>query len=294
MGAALLITLREGIEAVLILSILLAYLRQLGRSDRAPLVWWGTGIAVVVSLAVGAVVFAVAGEFEGRAEELFEGIVTLTAVGVLTWMIFWMRRQGAKIRSELQERVDTALVGGGLALASLAFVVVLREGVETALFLFAATKATAVESGGAAAQLIGAALGLSIAVVLGFLLYRGAVRLNIRTFFRMTGALILVVAAGLFAFSVHELQEAGLLPFLARTAFDISGTLPDDSGVGAILRALIGYQANPSYLEIVAWSGYLLATGFLFFRPQPEMSARPAPQPAAGATVAQERERHTS
>ncbi|MGQ0670892.1 MAG: iron uptake transporter permease EfeU [Actinomycetota bacterium] len=293
MGAALLITLREGIEAVLILSILLAYLRQLGRSDRAPLVWWGAGIAVVVSLAVGAVVFAVAGEFEGRAEELFEGIVTLTAVGVLTWMIFWMRRQGAKIRSELQERVDTALVGGGLALASLAFVVVLREGVETALFLFAAAKATAVESGGSAAQLIGAALGLSIAVVLGLLLYRGAVRLNIRTFFRVTGALILVVAAGLFAFSVHELQEAGLLPFLIPTAFDISGALPDDSGVGAILRALIGYQANPSYLEIVAWSGYLLVTGFLFFRPRPEVGARPI-SPAGDATAAQKRERQTS
>ncbi len=267
MGAAMLITLREGLEAALIISILLAYLRQLGRSDRAGMVWAGAGGAIAASLLIGTVIFVLGAEFEGTGEQVFEGVVSLTAVGVLTWMIFWMRRQGARLRSELQERVDSALIGGGLALAGLAFVVVLREGVETALFVFAAAKATAVESGGAGAQLVGAAIGLAIATVIGVALYRGAVVLNIRSFFKITGALILVVAAGLFAFGMHELQEAGWLPLLSATAFDISGTLGDESGVGAILRALIGYQSDPTVLEVLAWGGYLVATGVFYFRP---------------------------
>lgn len=267
MGAALLITLREGLEAALIVSILLAYLRQLGRSDRSRLIWTGAGAAIAVSLAVGAIIFIVGAEFEGTGEQVFEGLVSLTAVGVLTWMIFWMRRQGSRVRSELQERVDSALIGGGTALAGLAFVVVLREGIETALFVFAAAKATAVESGGALEQMIGAAIGLAIAAVIGVMLYRGAAVLNIRSFFKVTGALILVVAAGLFAFGVHELQEAGWLPFLTANAFDISSTLPDESGVGAILRALIGYQSDPTLLEVLAWTAYLVVTGVFYFRP---------------------------
>jgi high-affinity iron transporter len=282
MGAAFLITLREGIEAALIVSILLAYLRQLGRSDRASLVWWGTGAAIAVSIAVGAVIFALEGEFEGTAEQLFEGLVTLTAVGVLTWMIFWMRRQGARIKSELHERVDTALIAGGSAIAFLAFVAVLREGIETALFIFAAAKGTAVTSGGVVEQLVGAAIGLAIATVLGVLLYRGGIKMNLRDFFRVTGGLLIVVAAGLFAFSIHELQEAGVLPFLTGTAFDISAALPDDSGVGGILRALIGYQANPTWLEVVAWISYIATVGTLFLRP----SAAPAPRPADATTSA--------
>jgi len=279
-GAAFLITLREGIEAALIVSIILAYLGQVGRRDRAPVVWWGAGAALAVSVAVGAVIFAAAGEFEGKAEEVFEGLVSLSAVGVLTWMIFWMRRQAARIKSELQERVESALVAGGLALAMLAFVVVLREGIETALFLFATAKATAQGAGGAWGQVAGAMLGLITAVILGILLYRGGIRLNLRTFFRVTGALILVVAAGLFAFSIHELQEAGYLAFGTATAFDISNVLSDQDGFGAVLRALVGYQDAPSILEVVAWIGYVLVTGFLFFRPSQPVR-RPVVQPAS-------------
>jgi len=219
---------------------------------------------VLISLVVGALVFTLGAEFEGRAEELFEGLVSLAAVIVLTWMIFWMRRQAAHIKSDLQERVDQALVGGGIALAALAFFAVLREGVETALFLFGADRATGESLG---ATIAGGLLGLSTAVVLGVLIYRGGIRLNLRTFFKVTGALILIVAAGLFAFSIHELQEAGVLPFLQATAFDVSSALSDEGGVGAVLRALFGYQADPTVLEVVAWLGYLLVTGFLYFRP---------------------------
>jgi len=290
MGASFVIALREGIEAALIVSIVLAYLKQVGASDRSRLVWWGAGLAVVLSAALGTVIFFAGAEFEGTAEEVFEGLVTLAAVGVLTWMIFWMRRQGSRIKSELQEKVDTALVSGGLALAGLAFFAVLREGIETALFLFAAAKGTAVEGTPAApaAQVFGAVLGLALAVVLGVLLYRGGIRMNLRSFFRVTGLILIVVSAGLFAYSLHELQEAGWLPFLESQAYDLSAILPDDEGLGALLRGLVGYNADPTWLEVVGWASYLVVVGGLFLRtprvpgtksrPEHETSGRAAAQ----------------
>ena len=151
----------------------------------------------------------------------------------------------------------------------------LREGIETALFIFAAAQGTAVETGGVGAQMVGAILGLAIAVAIGVLLYRGGLKLNLRSFFRITGLLLIVVAAGLFAFALHELQEAGWLPVLAGTAFDVSSTLPDDSGVGGILRAIFGYQANPTWLEVAAWLGYLVIVGGLFLRSRPPVPAKP-------------------
>jgi high-affinity iron transporter len=279
-GAAFIIALREGIEAALIVSILLAYLKQLQRTDRSKLVWWGTGLALAVSIAAGTLIFVVGGEFEGTAEQVFEGLVTMSAVVVLTWMIFWMRRQGARIKSELQEKVDTALVAGGFALAALAFFAVLREGIETALFIFAAAEGTAVEDGGIGAQLIGAALGLGLATVLGVLLYRGGIRLNLRTFFRVTGAVLIVIAAGLFAYSIHELQEAGWFPVLESHAFDLSASLPDDSGVGAVLRGLVGYNADPTVLEVVSWLAYLVIIGALYLRPVTISTRTTASSPA--------------
>ena len=289
MGATFVIALREGIEAALIVSIVLAYLRQLGATDRDRLVWLGTVLAVVLSVGVGTAVFVAGAEFEGTAEQIFEGLVTLAAVGVLTWMIFWMRRQGARIKSELHDKVDTALVTGGLALAGLAFFAVLREGVETALFLYAAAKGTAVEGTDVApaAQVIGAILGLALAVVLGALLYRGGIRMNLRSFFRVTGLLLIVVAAGLFAFSLHELQEAGWLPLLDTHAFDISSNLPDDAGAGAILRGLVGYHADPTWLEVVGWAAYLVTVGGLFLRAPklPGMKSRPEHETSSSAST---------
>jgi high-affinity iron transporter len=278
-GAAFIVTLREGLEAALIVSIILAYLRQLGRSDRSPLVWWGTAGAIAVSAVVGAIIFAVAGEFEGKAEEVFEGLVSLLAVGVLTWMVFWMRRQAARIRGEIQDKVDSALTGGGFALAGLAFVMVLREGIETALFLFSAESAT----GGRFLFFVGAVLGLAVSAAIGFVLYKGSVRLNLRTFFRYTGALILVVAAGLLAFGIHELQEAGYLTFLTTEAYNFEGSLPDDSGVGAILKAVFGYHAEASVLEVAAWAAYLVVVGFLYFRPG--RTAPPVAEPAPASAT---------
>ena len=296
MGASFVIALREGIEAALIVSIVLAYLKQIGASDRSRLVWWGTGLAIVLSAALGTAIFVAGAEFEGTAEQIFEGLVTLAAVGVLTWMIFWMRRQGARIKSELQEKVDTALVSGGLALAGLAFFAVLREGIETALFLFAATKGTAVEGTAVApaTQVIGAVLGLALAVVLGVLLYRGGIRMNLRSFFRVTGLILIVVAAGLFAYSLHELQEAGWLPILEAQAFDLSASLPDDAGVGAILRGLVGYNADPTWLEVVGWAAYLVVVGGLFLRQPVQPGTKSRPEHVTSVTSARHAETDTT
>lgn len=277
MGATFIIALREGIEAALIVSIVLAYLHQMHAGDRMYLVWVGAVSAVVVSIVVGTLIFTLGANFEGTPEQVFEGLVTMSAVAVLTWMIFWMRRQGARIKGELHEKVDAALIAGGGALAVLAFVAVLREGIETALFIFAAASGTAADAGGMGAQLIGAALGLALAVVLGVLLYRGGIRMNLRSFFRVTGVLLVIVAAGLFAYSLHELQEAGWFPILTTTAFDLSATIPDDTGLGAIMRGLLGYNADPTWLEVVGWAAYVLIVGGLFLRPVAVTARQPAP-----------------
>jgi high-affinity iron transporter len=285
MGAAFLITLREGIEAALVVSIILAYLNTIGRRDRHGVVWAGAGAAIAVSLVAGTVLFLTVGaisETSERTAEIIEGIGSLLAVAVLTWMIFWMRRQARYIKGELQEKVDMALASGStLALGALAFFVVVREGLETALFLFGTIREEVV--GSVALGYLGAALGLAVAVLLGFLIYRGGIRLNLRTFFKVTGALILVVAAGLFAYGIHELQEVGWITFGTATAFDISGVLSDEGTVGALLRALFGYNADPTVLELVAWLGYLVVTGFLFLRPHRERPVAPPPTPRTSA-----------
>jgi high-affinity iron transporter len=284
-GATFVIGLREGIEAALIVSILLAYLTRIGRANEARRVWIGVAAAIGLSVAAGAALFALGAEFEGTAEQLFEGIVTLTAVGVLTWMIFWMRRQGGRIRGELQEKVDVALAVGGGALALLAFTAVLREGIETSLFIFAAAQGTAAPGGGIAEQVAGAVVGLAVAVALGAALYRGGIRMDLRAFFRVTGIVVVVVAAGLFAAGLHELQEAGWLPFLTGTAFNVSSTFPDDAGLGGILRALVGYSSAPTWLEVLGWLGYLVVVGGLFLR-GPRVRDVPAEQAAPEARSA--------
>jgi high-affinity iron transporter len=281
MGAAFLITLREGIEAALIISIILAYLNTIERRDRHGSVWLGAGLAILVSVVAGLILVATVGALSERSEEAaeaVEGVGSLLAVGVLTWMIFWMRRQARFIKGHLEQRVGLALESGStIALPALAFFVVVREGLETALFLFGTLQEEVV--GSVALGYVGAVLGLVTAAILGFLIYKGGLRLNLRTFFKVTGALILIVAAGLVANAVHEFQEIGWIAGEDVKAFDISAILDDEAGLGAFLRALFGYNADPSVLESVVWLGYLVITGFLFFRPQ--RAPAPAPQPAS-------------
>ena len=273
MGAAFLITLREGIEAALLISIILAYLNAIGRRDRHGTVWAGVGGAVGLSLIVGGVIFAIAGGLSHTASEVFEGLASYLAVGVLTWMIFWMRRNAIRIKGELQERVDLALASGStFALGALAFLVVGREGLETALFLFSAFKASAETPAGL--TILGAFLGLALAVGLGILVYRGGIRLNLRTFFRITGALILVVAASLLVYGTHELLEVGAFGFLEGT------WLLEEAGAVAvpmnlILRVVVGLGGEATWLELSLWLGYLVVTGWLFVRPHRVAVARP-------------------
>jgi high-affinity iron transporter len=195
--------------------------------------------------------------FEGSGEELFEGITMLLAAGVLTWMIFWMQRQGRSIRAELEADVRQAVTSGSRwALFALAFVAVVREGIETALFLTAAAF-----SATPAQTLIGGGLGLALAVAVGWLLFVVSVRLDVRAFFRVTSVLLILFAAGLVAHGVHELQEAGVWPVVVEHVWDINPILDENSAVGSILKALFGYNGNPSLLEVVSYVAYYLIVG---------------------------------
>ena len=207
MGAGI-VMLREGFEASLVVGIVLAFLNRTGRRDGFGPVWLGAGVALGISVAVGALLFAVGAELEGTAEKAFEGAGMLAAACLLTWMIFWMRRQARTIKRELEAQIEHALATGStLALALVAFVGVLREGVETALFLFGT-----VEGANAVVASASAAAGLAAAVLLGYLFYRGALRLNLRRFFTVTSVLLLVFAGWLLAQGLHELAEGGILP----------------------------------------------------------------------------------
>ena len=200
--------LREGFEASLIVGIVLAFLDRTGRRDGFWPVWVGTALALAISVGCGALLFAIGAELEGTAEAAFEGTTMLIAAVLLTWMIFWMRRQARTIRRDLEQQVEHALVtGSALTLALVAFVAVLREGVETALFLFGT-----VEGSNALVASTSAAVGLAAAVLLGYLFYRGASRLDLRRFFTITSVLLLLFAGYLLAQGLHELAEAGVLP----------------------------------------------------------------------------------
>ncbi len=263
MAASALITLREGLEAALIIGIILAYLAKTGNQGKFGVVWLGTGLAVLMSLAVGAGIFLTAGELEGRAEQLFEGTAMLTAAGVLTYMIFWMRRQAINIKAHLHTQVGTALQTGSLgALAFLAFIAVGREGIETALFMFAATRAATPVTATA-----GGLAGLLAAAVLGYLLYRGTYRLNLRAFFNVTSMLLLLFAAGLLAHAAHEFTEAGVIPALIEHVWDTNAILHEASPLGSLMKAVFGYNGNPSLVEVLLYTAYLLVIGWAYFRP---------------------------
>ena len=277
--SGLLTGLREGVEAALIVSIVLAYLVRSGRGDQAGRIWLGTGTAVALSLALGIVLFNTVGSFEEPYEQIFEGTTMLVAAGVVTWMLFWMRRQAASVKGELQAAVDRVVAGGASwGLAILAFSAVIREGLETSLFLVGQATSNRLEAGWI---LLGALVGLVIAVGLGFGFYRGSRRLNLGSFFRWTGIALVFIAAGLLSKGIHEFIEIGALgsgPWTA-TAFDISGVLSHDTGIGAFLRALFGYSAAPEVLTLVVHLTYIVAILALYLRPV-RRSSPPSQSPA--------------
>ncbi len=278
----LLTGLREGVEAALIVSIILAYLAKTGNQRHFGRIWLGAGAAVVVSVVIGLVLFNTIGGLQEPAEQIFEGFAMLIAAGVVTWMLFWMRRTSANIKGELQAGVDRALVAGGIfGLTLLAFTAVIREGIETALFLMGQATAAGTE---ASSTLVGAIIGLLIAIGIGYALYRGAKVVNLRTFFNWTGIALIFIAGGLLAHGIHEFIEAGWITFGTSTAFDISGVLPHDPEagpmgvVGSILRALVGYTSTPEWITLVAWLAYVTIVLYLYTRPLRPAEARGSAQ----------------
>jgi high-affinity iron transporter len=193
-------------------------------------------------------------------------VLSIVAVGFVTWMVMWMARSARSLSGDLKERVDAAAAAGGASLVVVAMLAVGREGLETALFLWAATQAAAGTDGSTAGPLVGAALGLATAVVLGYLFYRGAVKINLAKFFKWTGAILIVVAAGVLGYGLHDLQEARLLPGLNNLAFDVSGAIPPDSLVGTILKGTLNFSPATTWLQAVAWVVYVAVTMTVFFR----------------------------
>jgi len=254
MLSSFLITLREGLEAALIIGIILAYLARTDNRQAFKPVWLGVSLAVLVSLIAGVLIFFLAGEFTGRAEEIFEGFAMFIAAGVLTWMIFWMRKQAIDIKAHLHAQVESALGGtSSLGLVVLAFVVVVREGIETVLFLFAATRVA--ES--AVLFTIGGFVGLVIALGIGYSIYKGSSRLNLRVFFNMTSLVLILFAAGLLAHGIHEFIEAGFIPPVVEHLWDINHILSEKSTFGLFLKAILGYNGNPALVEVIAYFCYL-------------------------------------
>lgn len=292
LSTGLLTGLREGVEAALIVSIILAYLAKTGNQRHFGRIWAGTGAAVLLSVVVGAILWFTLEGLEGTAAQIFEGVATLLAAAVVTWMLFWMRRTASNIKGELQAGVDRALVQGGIfGLAILAFTAVIREGIETALFLMGQTRVAGTE---ASSTLIGAFIGLAIAVAIGYGFYVGARVINLQTFFRWTGIALIFIAAGLLGYAVHEFVEAGVIPFGSATAFDISAVLPHSGDiaetgpiliVGQLLRAMFGYSSTPEWATLIAWAAYLALVLPLYLRPVKPSAPRPVQQgqPAVGA-----------
>jgi high-affinity iron transporter len=270
MLANYLIGLREGMEAALVVAILVAYLVRAGHRHLLPQVWLGLGAAVTLSLGVGALLTYGPAGLSERAEETIAGVLSVLAVGLVTWMIFWMARTARHLKADLHARLDQAFDTGGWGVALVTFLAVGREGLETALFLWAAAGATA-----GTQPLLGAVLGLATATLLGWGVYRGAVAINLRTFFTWTGLFLVVIAGGVLAYGVHELQEAAVLPE-GGLAFDVSAAVPPESWYGTLLKGVLNFSPTTTWLEVAAWVGYVVPTTWLFARTAWARGARPA------------------
>lgn len=285
MLATFLIGLREGLEAALVVGILVAYLRRLGRQDALPRLWAGIGLAIALALGIGAILTFGAYSLTSEAQELIGGLLSLLAVAMVTWMIFWMQKAGRTMKATLEGGLDRALTQGGLwALIVIGFVSVAREGIETTLLLWSMVQSF----GDAPAALLGALLGLGAAVVIGWLLARGAVQLDLRRFFTWTSGFLVIVAAGVLAYAFMDLQEAGALPgpfteaapvdpltgavsqgwaaFPFGWAFDVSAVIVPGQALSTILQATIGFMPRMTWLQVSAWVLYILIVGFFFVR----------------------------
>jgi len=253
-----LLSLREGIEAALIVGIVLGALRQMRRTELVPAVWFGTLSAAALSLLGGILLTTFGLSFEGAAEQIFEGITMILAAALLTWMIFWMSRTARTLKSDIEANVHRAAFGTGKrAVFFVAFIAILREGIELALFLTASVFAT-----NTLQTLIGAILGLGTAILLGWSIFAAILRLDLRRFFQVTGFLLILFAAGIVAHGVHEFNEVGWIPAVIEHVWDVNAFIDENSTFGLLLKALFGYNGNPSLTEALAYAAYFVAVFF--------------------------------
>jgi high-affinity iron transporter len=288
--ASFLIGLREGLEATLVVSILVAYLVKAGRRRQLLPLWAGVATAVTLSVVFGARLTYTETSLlaDYRSRELFEAVTSVLAVALVTWMIFWMRRTARRLKGELTGRLATALGVGALPVAGIAFVSVIREGLETALLFYAAAQGAT----STATPLIAISLGVLSAMAIGVGLYAGAIRVNLTTFFTVSGVLLVFVAAGILKYGVHDFQEAGVLPGLDVLAFDISGVLDPASWYGAAIAGMFNITAAPSVLETLAYVAYLVPVLFAFLRPARRAAATSRTGAVPGATPTSETSSH--
>src|SRR5829696_444650 len=272
--ASFLIGLREGLEATLVVSILVAYLVKSGRRRQLLPLWAGVAAAVAISVLFGALLTYTETTLlaDYRSRELFEAITSVLAVGLVTWMVFWMRRTARRLKGELTGKLEAAIGVGALAVAGIAFVSVVREGLETTLLFYAAAQGAS----STATPLIAISLGAAAAAAIGLGLYAGAIRVDLGRFFTVTGILLVFVAAGILKYGVHDFQEAGVLPGLNTLAFDISGVLDPNGWYGAAVAGMFNITPAPTVLEMVAYLAYLVPVLTAFLWP----ARRPAPAAA--------------
>jgi high-affinity iron transporter len=276
MLANLLIGLREGLEASLIVGILVAYLVKIDRRDVLPKIWVGVIAAIVLAIAVGTLLTFGLATLPPDVEPLIAGIMSILATGLVTWMIFWMARTARDLRGNLRNDIDKHLAGAGWGLVLLAFFAVGREGIETAVFIWAAAQVTQ----NSVLPLLGALLGLAISVTLGYLIYRGMVRLNLSKFFTWSGALLIVVAAGVLVNGFGDLQEIGIFPGVNTIAFDVAAAIPEESWYGSLLKGIFGFSAVMNWGQVVLWIAFVGVTLALFLRTTLRKPLTPTSQPS--------------
>lgn len=253
------IGLREGLEAALVIGILVAYLKKQNRQADVKRVALGVFAAILVSLLAGLSLTFLASDAQDGANEMIAGFASLLAVVFVTWMIFWMAKHSRSLPSEMHNKLEQS--ASGLAVAGIAFFAVVREGVETSVFLWSATNA----AGQGWVSIVGAVLGIATASVIGYGIYRGSLKLNLRTFFAVTSAFLIVVAAGIFAYGIHELEELGWFPFFQDIAYDVSGIVPKDSALEVFLKGTISFRSAPTQLQSLVWFAYLVPVSIVFY-----------------------------
>ena len=255
MLSSFIIALREGLEAALIVGILIAYLVKSDKSELRRHIWIGVVGALALSLGLGAVLTFTSAELSDAGEELFAGITSILAVGLVTWMVFWMKRTAHNLRSHLAGKMDKAFTAGPIALAGAAFFAVLREGLETSLFVYSNFKTVANPVNSA----IGLVAGFSVAIALGYLIYKSSIHLDLSKFFTYTGIALIIVAAGVLSYGIHEFQELGFLPGADAFAWDVTGLIAKESLLGGVLSGTVGFDTTTSWLQLGIYSAYLLA-----------------------------------